>query len=126
MADAPTHPAGDEASLGKVIRAHREAAGYSVRQLAAMVGIHHGYLARLETGDRSKPTADVLQRLAEALEIDADELLRFIGVKTLPEPRVYYRRAYNLTDEDAAEAERRMQQIIADLQERHHQEPGEE
>ncbi len=122
MKDSHGHQAGD-ASLGSVIRAHREAAGYSVRQLATMAGIHHSYLARLEAGDNARPNPDVLQRLADALEIDAGVLLSFIGIKPiLPAPKVYYRRAYNLTDEDAAEAERRMQQIIADLQERHHQE----
>ncbi len=123
MIDTPKQPAGDDASLGAVIRSHREAAGYSARQLATMAGINYAYLTRLETGDRSKPTADVLQRLAEALEIDADELLRFIGVKTLPEPRAYYRRAYKLTDDEAAEAEQRMDEVIADLRRRHRTEP---
>src|SRR5690242_3392493 len=106
---------GDDASLGSVIRAHREAAGYSQRQLAAMAGVNYSYLSRLESGDNDRPTAEVLQRLADALEIDQDELLGFIGVKTLPEPRVYYRRAYNLTDEQAAEADARMREIVTDL-----------
>ncbi|HSV67555.1 MAG TPA: helix-turn-helix transcriptional regulator [Mycobacteriales bacterium] len=127
MADTSKRPAGDDASLGAVIRAHREAAGYSIRQLAAMAGMHYSYLARLENGDNDRPTADVLQRLSEALEIDADELLRFIGVKpTLPAPRTYYRRAYRLTDEEAAEADRRMQEFIAELQKRHKHEPDTE
>jgi transcriptional regulator with XRE-family HTH domain len=121
MSDKPSSGPSDGATLATVIRTHREAAGYSVRQLAAMVGIHHGYLARLETGDRGKPTADILQRLAEALEIDQDELLCFIGVKTLPEPRAYYRRAYKLTETQAAEAEARMDEVIADVRRKHRQ-----
>jgi transcriptional regulator with XRE-family HTH domain len=123
MAKTPERSAGAGASLGAVIRAHRESAGYSARQLAAMAGIHHSYLARLEAGDNDRPAADVLQRLAEALEIDADELLGFIGVNTLPEPRVYYRRAYKLTDEEAVQADNRMQAFIAELRQQRG-EPG--
>lgn len=116
MADIPKRPTSDDASVGDLIRAHREAAGYSMRQLAAMAGIHHSYLARLERGDKEKPTYEVLQRLADALEIDAGELLSFIGVRpTLPAPRVYYRRAFRLTDEEAEEADRRMQEFITEL-----------
>jgi transcriptional regulator with XRE-family HTH domain len=127
MTGTPQRPTGDDVSIGDLIRAYREAAGYSVRQLATMAGIHHSYLARLERGDKEKPTYEVLQRLADALEIDAGELLSFIGVRpTLPAPRVYYRRAFRLTDEEADEADRRMQEFIAELRQERRRKPGPE
>jgi HTH-type transcriptional regulator, competence development regulator len=94
-------------SLGEHIKTLREQAGYSQRQLAAQAGLHHSYLARLESGDNDKPAPDILQRIADVLEIDANELLAFIGIKpSLPEPRVYFRRAYGLSQAEAEEAAR--------------------
>lgn len=91
--------------LGEYLRAQRLEAGYSVRKLAALVGVDHGYLTRLESGERGKPSADVLQRIADALDIDAAPLLACIGVKpNMPAPRAYFRRAYGLSDAEATEA----------------------
>lgn len=92
-------------SLGKHLRTLREGAGWSQRQFAAVVGIHHSYLARLENGEAASPSAELLQRMAEVLEIDTSELLAYIGIKpSLPEPRVYFRRMYGLSPEQADEA----------------------
>jgi transcriptional regulator with XRE-family HTH domain len=88
--------------LGAYIRKAREAAGLTLRQLAEAAGIDHGYLAHIEAGERAKPGADVLQRLADALELDDTKLLGFIGVKpSLPEPRVYFRRKYGVNAREA-------------------------
>ncbi|MEU0537072.1 helix-turn-helix domain-containing protein [Amycolatopsis tolypomycina] len=104
-------------TLANLIRQGREAAGLSVRQLAPLVGVHHSVLARIESGEVARPSAEVVQHIAEALELDAAELLAFVGVKpTLPEPRVYFRRAYGMSDDEAKEAE----QIIADLRAKRH------
>lgn len=59
------------------------------------------------------PSAAVLQKLADALELDASELLTFIGVgpsSTLPSPRVYFRRKFGMTDQEAA----RLARLITD------------
>lgn len=91
-------------ALGHYLRAHREAAGLSVRQLASRVGVDHGYLVRLEAGQKSNPSADLLYRLAEALELDNTELLSFVGIKpssSLPSAPVYFRRKYGMTQADA-------------------------
>lgn len=106
-----------EASLGATIRTYREQAGLSQRQLAAMAELHHSVLARIENGEVTSPSADLLQRLADVLEVDAAELLAFIGVKPdLPKPQFYFRRAYGLTQAEAEEAAR----LIA---ERYHKQP---
>jgi transcriptional regulator with XRE-family HTH domain len=94
-------------SLGEYLRSERERAGWSQRQFAGMVGIHYSYLSRLESGATANPAPELLQRMAEVLEIDATELLAYIGVKpNLPEPRMYFRSAYGLTPEQAEQAAR--------------------
>jgi len=93
---SPTTP------LGAYIRKSREAAGLTLRQLAEAAGINYGYLGHIEAGERAKPGADVLQRIADVLELDAHDLLKFLGVRaSLPEPRIYFRRKYGVGAREA-------------------------
>jgi transcriptional regulator with XRE-family HTH domain len=59
--------------LGAYIREQRENAQYSLRQLASVSGVSNPYLSQIERGLR-KPSADVLQQLAKALQISAETL----------------------------------------------------
>ena len=59
--------------IGSFIRTQREAAQVSVRQLAEKAGVSNPYLSQIERGLR-KPSADVLNQIAKALE-DAAEVL---------------------------------------------------
>ena len=52
----------------------RKMNGYSQRELARKSGLHHGQYGRYERGD-SKPYADTLTKLADALNVSADYLL---------------------------------------------------
>ncbi len=52
--------------VGLEVRARREGAGLSQRQLAEMVGIRQPNIARLEAGD-VLPTLGTLDRIADAL-----------------------------------------------------------
>jgi transcriptional regulator with XRE-family HTH domain len=61
------------AQLGAYIREQRESAQYSLRQLASASGVSNPYLSQIERGLR-KPSADVLQQLAKALQISAETL----------------------------------------------------
>jgi transcriptional regulator with XRE-family HTH domain len=91
-------------SLGEYVRATRKRAGLSIRQLAARADINAGYLMRVETGERSKPSPDILRRLADALQIDPAELLTFFGItptNRLPAPRAYFRRKLGVNAEEA-------------------------
>src|SRR6266849_5822966 len=104
MADTQSSRKHSPRSLGETIRAHREAAGLSQRQLGSMADLHHSLLARIESGEVEKPSAELLQRLADTLEIDAQALLEFIGVKpNLPEPQVYFRKEFGVSDREARE-----------------------
>jgi transcriptional regulator with XRE-family HTH domain len=61
------------AQLGAYIREQRESAQYSLRQLAQVAGVSNPYLSQIERGLR-KPSAEVLQQLAKALQISAETL----------------------------------------------------
>jgi transcriptional regulator with XRE-family HTH domain len=61
------------AQLGAYIREQRENAQYSLRQLALAAGVSNPYLSQIERGLR-KPSAEILQQLAKALEISAETL----------------------------------------------------
>ena len=56
----------------KALRAKRD---ITQAELAARAGISHGYLARLETG-RQDPTITTLEKLAKALRVPVEKLLK--------------------------------------------------
>lgn len=57
--------------IGSFIKAHREAAQVSVRQLARKAGVSNPYLSQIERGLR-KPSAEVLSQIAKALRVSAE------------------------------------------------------
>jgi transcriptional regulator with XRE-family HTH domain len=59
--------------IGSFIRAQRETAQVSVRQLAERSGVSNPYLSQVERGLR-KPSADVLAQIAKALRVSAEVL----------------------------------------------------
>jgi len=65
--------------LGAFIRDQRTAAQLSLRSLAERAGISNPYLSQIERGLR-KPSADILQRVADALRISAETLYVQAGI----------------------------------------------
>jgi transcriptional regulator with XRE-family HTH domain len=75
--------------FGQRVRDLREARkrtdpNFSLRKFAKSVGISPTFLSKIETGEFDPPAADKIIRMAELLEIDADELLA-IAEKVDPE-----------------------------------------
>ncbi len=70
LAAVVTHAASD---IGSFIKAQREAAQVSIRQLAEKAGVSNPYLSQIERGLR-KPSAEVLNQLAKALRVSAEVL----------------------------------------------------
>lgn len=68
----------DTDTLGSYIRRARSAKRVTLRQLAAAVGVTPSYISDIEN-DRRAPSEDLLQRIAEHLELDLDELLALRG-----------------------------------------------
>jgi transcriptional regulator with XRE-family HTH domain len=65
--------------LGEFIKAQREIGQLSLRKLSELAGVSNPYLSQIERGLR-KPSADILQQLAKALEISAETLYVRAGI----------------------------------------------
>jgi transcriptional regulator with XRE-family HTH domain len=83
--------------VGDFIREQRRMAELSLRRLSDMAGVSNPYLSQIERGLR-RPSAEILQQIARALQISAETL---------------YIRAGFLEEDDGAEADLR-QAIRAD------------
>ncbi|MGQ0847022.1 MAG: helix-turn-helix domain-containing protein [Sporichthyaceae bacterium] len=71
----PTLPGG----LGEYLKEQRKTAQLSIRQLASAAGVSNPYLSQIERGLR-KPSAGVLQQIAKALRISAEQLYAQAGL----------------------------------------------
>jgi transcriptional regulator with XRE-family HTH domain len=76
LANVVTTAASD---IGSFIKAQREAAQVSVRQLAEKAGVSNPYLSQIERGLR-KPSAEVLNQIAKALRVSAEVLYVQAGI----------------------------------------------
>ncbi|NND73924.1 MAG: helix-turn-helix transcriptional regulator [Ilumatobacter sp.] len=65
-------------ALGDFIRSQRRIAELSQRELARLADLSDAYLSQLERG-LHEPSVRVLNGLAQALNVPADKLLKFLG-----------------------------------------------
>lgn len=97
-------------SLGEYLHEQRLAAEMSLRQLAELTGVSNPYLSQIERGLR-RPSAEVLQQLARALRISAEQLYvqagilnphdgpaRSVELAVLADPVLTERQKYSLLD----------------------------
>lgn len=94
-------------SLGEFIAAQRRSARLSLRQLAEQAGVSNPYLSQIERGLR-RPSAEVLQQLATALRISAEQLYVRAGIldpQSHPSPSV---EAAVLSDTTITERQKRV------------------
>ncbi|TCJ30235.1 helix-turn-helix domain-containing protein [Nocardioides jejuensis] len=66
-------------NLGEYLKEQRTASKLSLRQLSEVAGVSNPYLSQIERGLR-KPSADVLQQIAKALRISAEQLYVRAGI----------------------------------------------
>jgi transcriptional regulator with XRE-family HTH domain len=66
-------------SLGDYLREQRQESKLSLRELSAQAGVSNPYLSQIERGLR-KPSAEVLQQIAKALRISAEQLYVRAGI----------------------------------------------
>ncbi|WP_405486454.1 helix-turn-helix domain-containing protein [Nocardia sp. NBC_00511] len=84
--EAETSAAGDRSGrvanaahdIGGFIRAQREAAQVSLRQLATLAGVSNPYLSQIERGLRN-PSAEVLAQIAKGLRVSSEVLYMRAG-----------------------------------------------
>ena len=65
--------------LGAYIREQRRQAELSVRKLADLANVSNPYLSQIERGLK-RPSAEILQQLARALEVSAESLYVRAGI----------------------------------------------
>lgn len=65
--------------VGAFIRDQRRVAELSLRRLAELAGVSNPYLSQIERGLR-RPSAEILQQIARALEISAESLYVRAGI----------------------------------------------
>ena len=74
-------------SLGEYLHEQRVTAQLSLRQLAEQTGVSNPYLSQIERGLR-RPSAEVLQQLAKALRISAEQLYVQAGILSADDGQV--------------------------------------
>ncbi len=65
--------------LGEFIREQRNVGQLSLRKLSEMAGVSNPYLSQIERGLR-RPSAEILQQIARALEISSESLYVRAGI----------------------------------------------
>ncbi len=78
-ADQPSGAPTDLLDVGAFIRSQRERAEMSIRKLAELADVSNPYLSQIERGLR-KPSADILQQVANALRISVETLYVKAGI----------------------------------------------
>src|SRR4051794_7278971 len=63
-------------AFSKQLSEARGARGLSRAKLASLADVTYAYIRQLETGERGSPKAETLTKLAQALGLTTDELLR--------------------------------------------------
>jgi transcriptional regulator with XRE-family HTH domain len=64
-------------TFGEQIKKLREKKGYSQRQFAIALDITPTYMSKIERGEFSPPSEEVIKNMAELLEEDSDILLSY-------------------------------------------------
>ncbi len=90
-------------TLGEYIRQARERRDISARKLSEELHMHPSYISRVEAGNFKQPSPEKLQRIAEYLELDYDDLCALAGYRApgLPDFLPYLRAKYDMNDDDA-------------------------
>ena len=92
----------DPRQLGDYVRRSRLREGWSIRRLAAAVGVDATWLSRLERGGYTSPDPRRLRRLSEVLNLAATDLFAMVGYRGaegLPAFGPYLRAKYDLPPE---------------------------
>src|SRR4030043_2156140 len=61
------------------LRELRKEAGLTLRELAGKINVDFTYISKLENGQLSPPSEQVISRLAEVLNTDREELIQISG-----------------------------------------------
>lgn len=77
----------DSNHLGRIIKQQRVSLSLTLQELAARSGVSASHLGRIERGERF-PSAHILQRIAQPLGFEEDELFTLAGYLSPQSPMV--------------------------------------
>ena len=63
-------------NLSKNVKKLRKAKGLSQEKLASLADVANNTLIKMETGENKNPTLETLKRVAKALEVSVDDLIK--------------------------------------------------
>ena len=86
--------------LGDRIRKLRDQRELTQGQLAQSSAVSQGYLSQLENGEVKNPSAAVLLRVAQAINVDPDDLFEAAGYPTVRTLRATYERYESTIDDE--------------------------
>ncbi len=87
-------------NLGDRIRKLRDQRELTQGQLAQSSSVSQGYLSQLENGEVKNPSAAVLLRVAQAVDVDPDDLFEAAGYPTVRTLRATYERYESTIDDE--------------------------
>ena len=65
-----------ETKIGKNIKKLRQAKGLSQDRLSKLADVSYNSIIKLETGGITNPTIDTLQKIAKALDVSVNDLIK--------------------------------------------------
>lgn len=112
-------------TFGQALKELRRSKDISQRELADRVGVDFSYISKVENDRMSPPAADTIERICEALEVSADDLLAMTGkvpssikeaLGTNPEALGFMRQAseMELSEEDWKHLKDELKQLRGD------------
>ena len=63
-------------TIGKNIRRHRKKLGLSQDKLSKLAEVAYNTIVKIESGENQNPTIETAQKIAKALGVSIDELLK--------------------------------------------------
>lgn len=66
-------------NTGVLLRLKRQEKNYTLETTAKKVGVSINYISKLEKGENSNPSDEIIVKLAETLDLYEDELFRSFG-----------------------------------------------
>ena len=63
-------------SIAKNIKAKRKKLGFSQDKLSKLAEVAYNTVVKIESGENSNPTIETLRKIAEALKVGVDDLIR--------------------------------------------------
>lgn len=71
-------------NFGEFVKSMRKAKGLTLEKLANKIGTEKGYISSIENGKVNPPSAEVVRDMADALDVNREELLLLAYVQKAP------------------------------------------